>query len=329
MTRRSLLSLAMGLFVLFASAQTASRSGYVSEGIIAERAAGVRFNPVSLFSSPPRSAQTDALWERALTMARVLRVDHGATVSLLAGRPSFISMELPTETGTLTVDLERTDITTDDFSVVVASTGSATNYLPGAHYQGMIRGVPGSLAAISVFEDEVMGIISDASGDRILGRLEGDSEGNHVFYRESDLRATSGAICGTSDEEHFSKQPTDQGAPKTVKCVRFYWEVNYDIFQGKGSVVNATNYVTGLFNQSSILYANDGISVLLSQVYVWDVVSPYTQTSTSALLDQFGVTRTSFNGDLAHLLGYAGGGGIAWLNTLCNSQTRLRMAYSD
>ena len=30
------------------------------------------------------------------------------------------------------------------------------------------------------------------------------------------------------------------------------------------------------------------------------------QTSTGALLDQFGVTRTSFNGDLAHLLGFAG-----------------------
>ena len=87
--------------------------------------------------------------------------------------------------------------------------------------------------------------------------------------------------------------------------------------------------MTGLFNQSQALYNNDGISVTLQQVYVWDVPSPYTATGTSALLDQFGVTRTNFNGDLAHLLGYAGGGGIAWLNTLCSSNTSSRMAYSD
>ncbi|MEO8588672.1 MAG: M12 family metallo-peptidase [Flavobacteriales bacterium] len=328
--RRYLLLLATSIIVLVAPAQSIDHHGFVSQRISAKRAAGVRFNAVQLFTNMERSTQTDALWERALTKANVLRMDHNATVALLASRPAFIALELPTGTGTITVDLERIDITSDDFSLVIASTGSPTDYLPGAHYQGMVRGVPGSMAAISVFENEVMGIVSDSHGDRVLGRLEGDTQGNHVFYREEDLRTTSGAVCGTMDEPqpNYSKGPQDQGAPKTVKCVRFYWEVNYDIFQGKGSVVNATNYVTGLFNQSSILYANDGISVVLSQVFVWDVPSPYTQTSTSALLDQFGVTRTSFNGDLAHLLGYAGGGGIAWLNTLCNSQTRLRMAYS-
>ncbi len=328
--RRSILLLVTGLLVLGGSAQTV-HSGQVAEGISAKVAAGVRFSAVQLFRPVPRSAQADARWERALTKATVLRMDHNATSGLLAARSAFISLELPTETGVMTIDLERVDITTDDFTVVKASNGSATDYAGGAHYQGMVRGVPGSLAAISVFPSEVMGLISDASGDRVLGRFEDDTEGDHVFYREEDLRATSGAVCGTrdEDEEHFNKGPQTQGAPKTTKCVRFYWEVNYDIFQGKGSVTNAADYVTGLFNQSSILYANDGISVLLSQVYVWDVASPYVQTSTSALLDQFGVTRTSFNGDLAHLLGYVGGGGIAWLNTLCNSQTRLRMAYSD
>ena len=37
--------------------------------------------------------------------------------------------------------------------------------------------------------------------------------------------------------------------------------------------------------------------------------------------------RTSFNGDLAHLLDYANYGGVAWLTSLCGS-TSSRMAYS-
>ena len=70
------------------------------------------------------------------------------------------------------------------------------------------------------------------------------------------------------------------------------------------------------------------IDVTLSELFIWDVPSPYTGPGSGAFLDQFGVTRTSFNGDMAHLISYGGGGGVAWLNTLCNSQTRLRMAFS-
>ncbi|MFZ1332965.1 MAG: fibronectin type III domain-containing protein, partial [Flavobacteriales bacterium] len=89
-----------------------------------------------------------------------------------------------------------------------------------------------------------------------------------------------------------------------------------------------TSYITGLFNQSATLFANDGIDVTLSEVFVWDVESPYTQTSSNGRLNQFGVTRTSFNGDMTHLIDLGTYGGVAWLNTLCNGQTRYRMAYS-
>ena len=64
-------------------------------------------------------------------------------------------------------------------------------------------------------------------------------------------------------------------------------------------------------------------------MYVWNVASPYTATSTSALLSQFQSNRTSFNGDLANLLGYAGGGGIAaGFSGICNSSVANSMCYS-
>ena len=50
-------------------------------------------------------------------------------------------------------------------------------------------------------------------------------------------------------------------------------------------------------------------------------------TSTSGYLNQFGAYRTSFDGDLAHLIGLKGGGGIAWINGACKAQ-KYRMAYS-
>ncbi|MBL7940940.1 MAG: fibronectin type III domain-containing protein [Flavobacteriales bacterium] len=320
-----------GLLAWGSAAQSGPHTGRVAEHMNTLRQAGVDFREIPLFTDVQRSATSDALWQAEVTRATVVRLDRSATAMLLGARNEHISLTLPAEIGTVTVDLERVDITTEDFQVTQASTGMAADVEEGLHYRGMIRGAEGSMAAISIFPDEVMGLMSDAQGERILGRFANDMNGDHVFYREQDLRGTSGAVCGTADVD----MSDDQGAhgseitDRTVKCVRFYWEVNYDIFQGKGSVANAANYVTGLFNQSAILYANDGISVVLSEVFVWDVASPYTSSSTSTQLSTFGTTRTSFNGDLAHLLGYTGGGGVAFVNTICSSQTRYRMAYSD
>ena len=323
--------LAFGLGALGLAAQTPARIAHVAERVEELRRTGVEFRTIPMFATQPRSVATDALWQEAVTQATVVRLDRSVTSTLLVSRADHISLDLPTEAGVLTVDLERVDITTADFQVTLASTGAAADVPQGLHYRGMIRGAAGSLAAISVFPEEVMGIISDSEGERVLGRFVNDTQGDHIFYREADLLGTSGSVCATPDVDMGEEPPhmDEVGSDRTVKCVRYYWEVNYDIYQGKGSVANVVSYVTGLFNQSAILYNNDGISVSLSEVYVWDVPSPYTSTSTSTQLSTFGTTRTSFNGDMAHLLGYTGGGGVAYVNTICSSQSRYRMAYSD
>ncbi|MEZ4806536.1 MAG: M12 family metallo-peptidase [Flavobacteriales bacterium] len=307
------------------------RTGAIPEHIDLLRSKQVRFVPIDLFDPVQRSERMDQTWNKAVTKADVLRYDRQKAAELLEQDPAFVSMVLRSGEGELVLDLERVDIATPGMQVYQASTNAPATVEDAAHYQGAVRGRQGAIAAISVFRDEVMGIISDAQGQMVLGRFEDDRSGLHVLYREDDLRVRSGAVCGTPDgDPPHGATAFEPGAAgeRTTRCVRFYWEVNYDVFLGKGSVTNATNYVTGLFNQSAILYANDGIDVTLSEVFVWDVPSPYTATSTSALLDQFGDTRTSFNGDLAHLIGYAGGGGIAWRNVLCNNQASFRMAYS-
>jgi len=114
-----------------------------------------------------------------------------------------------------------------------------------------------------------------------------------------------------------------------------YVEVDYDIVVGKGGATNAANYVAGAFSQVSILYANDGITLLVNEMVVWDVVDPYTGPSTSNYLTQFRTALNGvFNGDLAHLVGYQGGGGVAYLNVLCNKSfglgySAIQSSYSN
>ncbi len=324
------IALVLGLFMLVQGHVVASTDkGQVGLRIQALREAGVSFEPVALFA-PHTGSDGDALWSRALAHASVLGFDHDAAKVLLLDPQQHVWFEIPTAQGTLILEMEHVVITAPDAQVVQASNGARIPFTSGLHYRGVIRGVPGSLAAISIYENEVMGLLVDQQGEQVLGRFDNDAQGRHVLYKEADLLARPGSVCYTEDDGG-TYEPADllpQGADRTNRCVRFYWEINHPIFVQKGGMTNTVNYITGLFNQSAILFDNDGISVTLSELFVWDVPSPFTSTSTSALLDQFGVVRTSFNGDLAHLIGYSGGGGIAWLNTLCSSQSRYRMAYS-
>lgn len=309
------------LFPLMAGA------GQVSERVGKLRSAGVRFVPLTWFERVPATAEVDRLWKDALTQAAVVR--PRSLEAALASPPEHVSVALPHHQGELVLDLVRTEIGTEDLQVN-ASSGAHGDARAGVHYRGMVRGVPGSWAAISLFQGEVMGLVSEGSGQWVVGRMDGRADGLHVVYRDTDLRKAMPFSCGTREprDAYRPDQLEVSAGARTVRCVRYYWEVNHNVFLDKGSLAATTTYITGLFNQSATLFDDDGIDIQLSELYIWDTPSPYVQSTSHALLDQFGVTRTSFNGDMAHLVGYGGGGGVAWLNTLCNGLTRYRMAYS-
>jgi len=261
--------------------------------------------------------------------ATMLQVQGEVLKGLVHEAPAALVLVLPTQQGELRLTLVASGRLTDEFQVVAASTGEAIAPLPGLHYVGIVNEDPNTLAAISIFPGQVMGLVNDGRGDHVLGPMErGDA---HIYYATRDLPAPFTFACATVEGEPFGphRPPVVDEGERSVHCVRFYWEVNNDIYVARGGMVNTVNYATALFNQSAALYLNDGISVTLNQLFVWDVASPYTGTTMLAQLTLFQNTRNSFNGDLAHLLGLAGGGGrAASLNGLCNGDNDNSMCYS-
>ena len=324
-----LTALLLCVLILPAVGQSNDHAGRVSARILDQRRSGVTFQAVDLFDRLPPSTMTRELWSQAVRNAEILRYDRQAAGVLIAANPEFITLSIPTATGIIELDLQRARVTTNDFIARRASDGQPVERAASVHYRGMVRGSAGSVVSISVFPEELMGIVSDVSGQQVIGRFEDAPPDLHVLYHERDLLGTSGAVCATPDsppKKHL-KGTQGNGSMKSMRCVHWYWEVAHDIFLNKGSVVLATNYATGLFNESATLFDNDGVDVVLQEVFVWDVPSPYNAASSGGRLSQFGTTRTSFNGDLAHLLDYGGMGGVAWVGTLC-SGTSARMAYS-
>ncbi|MEP7171226.1 MAG: M12 family metallo-peptidase, partial [Bacteroidota bacterium] len=311
--KKIILSFSSMLCVLATSAENLKP---VAQKIAERKSQQATFRTAQLFEITPASVQKSAEMATAASNATVFEFQQSRAAEILSSNPENLNLVIPTNSGNnIELELYKANIFTPDFTVVSStSNGESVPYSGGVHYQGIIKGDNSSMAAISVFDGEIMGMISvPSTGNLVLGKIEKDPLNRHILYNEQNLKAQPNNHCYTADDggNYTNAQLQNPGPGIAANCIRIYWETNLDIYQNKGSVNNVTNYVTGLFNQSAVIYTNDNIPVSLSQVFVWSSASPYTSTSTSGLLSQFQSNRNSFNGDLGTLLGYAGGGGVA------------------
>ncbi|MBV9959295.1 MAG: VCBS repeat-containing protein [Acidobacteria bacterium] len=286
-----------------------SEHHYVPDMIRTSKSAGVEFERRELFESSGRSIAGDAQLGRTLNDGTILSLDHAAVNRLTRENVEFLTLPLPNgRGGTVELELMKVNIFAPGFSVQTSKpTRQPVNEGLGVHYRGIVKGDEHSLAAISIFEHEVMGFYSaEAEGNNVIGRLGGKNETDrHIVYAERDMKVSSPFHCETKDDTTTSVPPSMLQAPDTpqANCVKIYEEANYDLYQNKGSVPAVNSFVTGIFNQSATLFNNDGISVVLSQIFVWNSPSPITGATTSSQqMDQFFAARPTFNGDVPHLL---------------------------
>jgi hypothetical protein len=237
-----------------------------------------------------------------------------------------LSIELPWENNTvITLDLVPARNFSPEFQVHTASSnGAAVEVDKGVHFWGIVKGNPNSLATISVFENEVIGMIEVDGARYTLGALASSQEKTHVLYKDSDLKLLGEFNCFTDEQLHKigeangEQLASDRSGPDN--CVRMYVETDYTLFQNKGSVANVVTYMNGVFSQVSALYTNESVNVVLHDLVVWDVADPYTGPTASDYLVQFRNAKNgTYNGDLAHLVGINGLGGVAYLDVLCNN----------
>ncbi len=294
--------------------------------------------------------QRNALSADYRTVARKyesLELDRSVLGSLRSNASARIKLQIPFENGQLKLDLQKTNITAENFSVIEALPGGqrrTASYNGAVFYQGTIEGKTRSLATISIFEDQVMGVIADEQSNIILGAIEnnGRATGEYTLYRESDLLISNPFVCGTSDipadgishreQNHNSgNRTTAVGEP-----VDIYFECDYKFYTDKGSNTNnVINYVLGFFNNVAQLYNNENIKVQVSQILVWTTQDPEAAAglnSTGVILPAFRdrMQNTDYIGDYAHFLSTRSiGGGIAYLlGNPCSYSRGSRTAVS-
>jgi hypothetical protein len=276
-----------------------------------------------------------SLGEEAPLEYDLYELDRQALQQAISEKPSTMNFALPTANrGLVEVELVRVDLFSDEFAVIESHTNAPAKVERGVHYRGLIKGQPNSIAALSIFDNDVMGMFSSNQGNFVMGKLQGNRhQDKFIFYRDQDILSNLPLDCSMPDDgKPYSSADLapNPGNRALSDCVQLYFETDYDIYQDKGSTQNVTNFVTGLYNQVATLYANESINTEISDIFVWTSSSPYSSSSSSGMLSDFQNYRNSWNGDLAQLLSYQASGGIAaGFSGLCNSNRDNSMSFSN
>ena len=324
----------LSILFLFMLWQYASAQNQVSKDVAQRFSSGRSIHDVSLMEFVSAEVTDRSFQLEGLSAGTILKLDEQAIEKLMSDKGELFRLTLPiTERQSMTLQLVRHEIFAEDFALFTSEEpGIPVNYAPGIHFKGMVEGDPSSMVALSVFNNEIMGLISTDHGNMVLGRIENDRESRHILYEDHDLDKASGFECGTVDDgigytqEDLSPQ---SGGRDAGDCVRVYIEIDDDIVTQKGGATPATNYITGLFNQSIILYAAETVNMTISEILAWTTNSPYTGATSSAMLTSFQNNTGAFNGNVGHLVSYQASGGIAVLDNLCSTNPDWRKCFSS
>lgn len=304
--------------------------------MISDSKAKTKFSDVSLFeyqNAPFTKSDIAASIKKAVN----IKIDKAKLLELNSNRGKNITLKIPMDSKkSMTIELQEVELLPKDFKVTSVSNNGTRpeDYKKGIYYRGIVNGEVNSIAAISVFDNLVMGVISCNDGTFNLGPVSDDSNNsNYILYNERDLLIKNNFMCGVDGKDmkmyKTGSNPSVQngkGDAVTARLpVKIYIEADYKMYQDKGSSeTNVVNYVTGYYNSVAAIYQNEYIPVQLSSSFkVYTTPDPYSNlTASDDYLIAFGDNmQDNFNGDLAQFLTTKnlGLGGIAWIGTLCSN----------
>lgn len=276
--------------------------------------------------------------------SETLVLNPSALKSIINTKPNVLELSIPYNGEFIILNLEESKITTDNFDIVEIHEGgkeTVINYNSGIFYQGTIKNQPGTFATISIFDDRVVGIISDKNGNLVLEPFEDKTSlinGNHLIYRESNMQEKNPFACQTIDVTDLAAAPninSEEPMERIGPPIEIYFEAAYDLYRSKGNnSVEVIKYVLGFFNSVARLYKNEDLYVQVSQIKIWTTTDPEASLpasgSLSTYLTSFRNRVGNFKGDYAHLISNKfNGGGIAYrLTSPCGTAKANRSAVS-
>ncbi|MCZ2102341.1 MAG: GEVED domain-containing protein, partial [Chitinophagales bacterium] len=320
-------NLSIFVFLMMFSVLSNGQNKIIPEKVKQLQRSGQEFVDFDLFAKN-NDPQNSAKYQSAATDVTVLNIDSQVLDRINNESPSFIKIVLPYQEDLIEVLLYQEEVLTTTFKAR-DSKGQIIPYRPGKYYRGIIGDDYNSLAGISFFNNNIIGVVSSSRyGNIVIGKSEDKS--NYVCYSDRNLLGSNPFNCAVEDikldvDDQIQEETRQLGVRATTNCVRIYYEISNEIFlQLNSDVQDVLDWITGVHNNIDILYDNDDIRISMSSVKVWETPDPYVFSHTDNLY-YFKYTVKDFDGDLGHLVKYPATTSVAFLNSLCSS---YRYAYS-
>jgi len=304
--------------------------------IITNNRSNINFNNVNLFSVTGKN-NIQSTFKKSTS----LKLDKNALKNIFDAKEKSIVFTIPQgDAAPLELELIEQKVFSDEadfYAITSLDSKTRTTYTPGISYTGIVKGKEHSLASITIFDNLVMGLVSDETGNYVLGSVKDENNNNtdnYIFYNDADLKALNNFKCAVEGRESeltkhgTSLQNDNHGSnfnnTDARLAVKIYFEADFRLYQDMGSnQTTLMNFVQGMFAQVKTIYTAESIPIEISRVAWWTSTDPYAGYSGNQsieILQKFGEnTKDNFQGNLAQLLSsrQTGGGGIAWINTLC------------
>ena len=298
------------------------------------------FDNVEIFKfnlNPGYAKQQNKVFKKASN----LTINKKALQNILSVPKENIVFRIPVSASDFVeLELTRTQVTSKDarFSKISSSGKIPFSYKQGLYYKGIIKGDNKSVAAVSIFNNNVIGIISNCTGNFVLGKVDNKPNGaseEYIYYKESDLKVKNKFECRVNDYDEKISKTTQKAIQNVARIkennpdfvnsvlpIRVYFEADYAMYQKYNQDPSVYDVLTALFNFIQVLYQNEQIPIELSEVAVWNSYDPYMFYNDSySILLEFGVNnRDNFYGNIGQLVSLGHDqvlGGIAWINVLC------------
>lgn len=246
-----------------------------------------------------------------------------------------LEISIPFQNEIIDVQLYKVNIFAEGFQLDTDVQKNVT-YQPGVYYRGAIKGDYKSVVTFNFFADEFNGTISNEHlNNLVIAKLDKpNNTDEYIVYSDINLKIFNDFKCGVkySPEVDVDSNTYSNKNIESNKCVTMYLEVDKNLHTSNGNnLTTTTNWMTSVFNNVKTIYANDGITVAIKNIFVWTSLDPFQGigTSSSDYLFKFMEERPVFNGDVAQLVGIDPGGlgGVAiGIDGICTSNNH---SYAD
>lgn len=269
--------------------------------------------------------------------------DEQALERLRRDKPPFFSLSIPGPEGEWILDLEKTSIASPKLRVRTSGQQLYSGEIArSVCYRGTVRGKKASLASLTISGDELSGLFSFGEGNYNLTKLRLPGQNYYALFNDRAIREQNPFQCHTEDLAPSFNRPLNKAAsPGTTtvqsgncRRVEIFFECDHQMFLDQGGTTGTVNFVESLFNVIAAIYAQEGINIRISEIFVHDQPDNYPSATSFEALDAFRdsiIIRPPSSGNLAHLLSTLprANGGVAYLNALCTEGSGFNIGYSN